>query len=202
MLRHIYDGMIESRLWAQSQGFTAFISEATAIPAALAVKGTDIFAAPADGRTLYQIMHKETVVFAYDPATLRKRLPNLRRKHHHGIALVLLSQTDFDSSSSLLEEARQKRLPIVWVVLSDRRFDPNSPIFEIDVDGHDAVAVFRVISEAIRRARNGRGSVVVHAHGATTPLFANSSGNPLARLEAYLNAKGLSTDDIHVLHGT
>jgi hypothetical protein len=202
MLRHIYDSMIQSRLWAQSQGITPNISEATAIPAALSVKATDIFTAPADGRTLYPIVHKEIPVFAYDPATLREQLCNLRRKHSHGIALALVSESDFNSSGSLFQEALAKHLPIVWVVLANRRFDPDAPVFEIDVDGHDAVAVFRVLSESIRRARNGRGPVVIHAHRANTPLSAESPDNPLGRFEAYLNAKGLSADDIHVLHRT
>jgi hypothetical protein len=202
MLRQMYDSMIESRLWAQSKGFAPVISEATAVPAALALKGTDILAAPADGKTLYPIAQKETSILAYDPDLLRKSLQKLRSKHRHAIALALLTETAFDSDSTadLLAEAHENLWPIVFIVLTDRAFDPAASVVEIDVDGHDAVAVFRVVSEAIRRARNGRGPAVIHAHGSTGLLSAETLGGPLARFQAYLNAKGLSTERIHVLH--
>lgn len=202
MLRQMYDSMIECRLWSQSKGFLPVVSEATAVPAALSVKGTDVFAAPPDGRTLYPIIHKETKVIPYEPALLRKTLSKVRPTHRHAVALAVVSQPEFDTSATLalLSEAAQNHWPIVFLELSDRCFDPAAQVIEIDVDGHDAVAVFRVVSESIRRARNGRGPAVIHAHGATTPLSKNSFDNPLARFQAYLNAKGLSTDDIHVLH--
>jgi hypothetical protein len=202
MLRQMYDSMIESRLWAQSEGVVPAISEATAVPAALAVKGTDIFAAPADGKSLYPIAQKETSILAYDPSLLRKSLQKLRIRHRHGVALALLTESAFDSDStaSLLAEAIENLWPIVFIVLTNRAFDPETSVVEIDVDGHDAVAVFRVVSESIRRARNGRGPAVIHAHGATSPLSADTLGDPLSRFQAYLNAKGLSTDRIHVLH--
>ncbi len=202
MLRQMYDSMIESRLWAQSKGFLPVVSEATAVPAALSVKATDLFIAPADGKTLYPILHKETLVLPFDPALIRRDLLKRRTNHHHCIALAVTTQSDFDSAatSALLAEAKQNLWPIVFLVLTDRQFNPDAPVIEIDVDGHDAVAVFRVVSESIRRARNGRGPAVIHAHGSTTPLSRNSYDNPLERFQAYLNAKGLSTDDIHVLH--
>ena len=202
MLRQMYDSMIESRLWAHSKGFAPVISEATAVPAALAVKGTDIFAAPADGKTLYPIAQKETSILAYDPALLRKSLQKVRSKHRHAIALALVTEPTYDTNATadLLAEALENRCPIVFIVLTDRAFNPAASVVEIDVDGHDAVAVFRVVSESIRRARNGRGPAVIHAHGATGLLSAGTLGDPLARFQAYLNAKGLSAERIHVLH--
>lgn len=202
MLRQIYDSMIECRLWARSNGFAPAVSEATAVPAALALKAHDIFAAPADGRTLYPITDEDTSVTAYQPAALKQALAETRRKHRHAVALAVVTERDFvaPGTASLLAESRTELLPIVFVVLTDRVFNPDAAVIEIDVDGHDAVAVFRVVSESIRRARNGRGPAVLHAHGATTPLSANSPDNPIARFQAYLNAKGLSTDSIHVLH--
>ena len=202
MLRQIYDCMIESRLWARSKGFTPSISEATAVSAALSVKPSDIFAAPADGRTLYPVTHKQTAVIAYDAAHLRTVLSQRLNKHRHGIALVVLTELDYDSpaTKSLISDAHQNLWPIVFLALTDRPFDPSAHVIEIDVDGHDAVAVFRVVSESLRRARNGRGPAVIHAHGACSPLSSNSHGDPLARFQAYLSAKGLSTEKIHVLH--
>lgn len=202
MLRRMYDSMIESRLWSQSQQLKPRVSEATAVPAALAVKANDTFFAPADGCTLYPVIHEETVVAAYEPENIRKGLMQVRRKHSHAMALAIVSESDFSSSetTTLVIDALRDRLPIVFLVLSDQRFDPESHVIEIDVDGHDAVAVYRVVSESIRRARNGRGPAVIHAHGATTPLSGKSQHQPLERFQAYLNARGLSTDDIHVLH--
>lgn len=202
MLRQIYDCMIESRLWARSRGFTSTISEATAVPAALSVKPSDVFAAPADGRTLYPVAHTQTAVIAYDPSHLHSALAQRRARHRNGIALAVMTEFEYDSAAtrSLIANAHQNLWPIVFVVLSDRLFDPGAPVIEIDVDGHDAVAVFRVISESLRRARNGRGPAVIHAHGASTPLSSNSLGDPLSRFQAYLTAKGLSTEKIHVLH--
>lgn len=202
MLRQIYDSMIECRLWARSNGLIPVVSEATAVPTALAVKGNDIFAAPADGRTLYPITHEATSVIPYHPPTLKQLLEKTRRKHRHAVAVAVVMRNDFAAreTTSLLAHAQAELLPTVFVVLTDVSFNPNSSVIEIDVDGHDAVAVFRVVSESIRRARNGRGPAVIHAHGSMTPLSASSQDNPLARFQAYLNAKGLSTDDIHVLH--
>jgi len=201
-LRHMYDAMIESRMWAQSNGATPALSEATAVAAALAVKANDIFAAPADGRTLYPITHEDTAVVAYDAALVRQALGKVRRQHRHAILLAIITEGDLDSTDtgSLLSDARQNLWPIVFLALTDRAFRPSAPVIEIDVDGHDAVAVYRVVSESIRRARNGGGPAVIHAHGATTPLSASSQDNPLERFQAYLNAKGLSTKGIHVLH--
>lgn len=202
MLRQIYDAMIESRLWAQSKGFLPAISEATAVPTALAVQSNDIFAAPADGKTLYPIANEHTEVIAYSPIHLRKSLFDRRSNHRHSVALAVLTEFDYDSAAtnSFITEAQRNLWPIVFLVLTDRAFDPAASVIEIDVDGHDAIAVFRVVSESVRRARNGRGPAVIHAHGATAPLSSNSHGDPLARFQAYLNAKGLSTEKIHVLH--
>ncbi len=202
MLRRIYDSMIESRLWTRSQALKPGVSEATAVPTALAVKANDIFTASPDGCTLYPVTQAETFVMAYDANNVRKMLAKVRRKHSHAVALAVVKECDFASAetTTLVQECLQDKLPIVWVVLTEQNFDPCSSIIEIDVDGHDAVAVFRVVSESLRRARNGGGPAIIHAHGAIKPLSGRSKDQPLQRFQAYLNARGLSTDDIHVLH--
>lgn len=65
----------------------------------------------------------------------------------------------------------------------------------LTVDGHDAVAVYRVAFESIARARQGRGPTLIECrnHGG---IFARKSKpmgvkDPLRRMEAYLMHKGL-----------
>lgn len=194
--------MIESRLWSQAQELKPRVSEATAVAAALAVKANDIFAAPADGCTLYPVAHEDTLVSVYHAGRLRESLAGVRRKYTHAVALAIVPESELLSrtTETLVTEALRNKLPIIFLALTDKPFDPASSVMEIDVDGHDAVAVFRVLSESIRRARNGRGPAVIHAHGATTPLSGKLQHRPLERFQAYLNARGLSTKDIHVLH--
>jgi pyruvate dehydrogenase E1 component alpha subunit len=80
---------------------------------------------------------------------------------------------------------------------------PNLPAFT--VDGNDVVAVYRVAQEAIRRARQGHGPALIECetirgHGlfdAGTPSLglnvpeAEPLVDPVARMEAYLQQKGL-----------
>jgi pyruvate dehydrogenase E1 component alpha subunit len=78
---------------------------------------------------------------------------------------------------------------------------PSLPAFT--VDGSDVVAVYRVTQEAIRRARQGYGPAVIECHISPSPLDADSlnlgmgtlvpppSADPVARMEAYLQQKGL-----------
>ena len=65
----------------------------------------------------------------------------------------------------------------------------------LTVDGEDAVAVYRVMQESVLRARFGGGPAVLWA--VMTPLNAGSpkrprSSQPVARLESYLAARGIS----------
>lgn len=58
------------------------------------------------------------------------------------------------------------------------------------VDGHDAVAVYRVATESLAHARRGHGPTAIFCE----PFPFDSSpeaGNPLARMQAYLRRKGL-----------
>lgn len=69
--------------------------------------------------------------------------------------------------------------------------DRNVPA--IIVDGRDAVAVYRVASEAIQRARSGRGPTLIECKGAENGLNGSIRGehDPIVRMEAYLTRKGL-----------
>jgi hypothetical protein len=116
--------------------------------------------------------------------------------------VAICTEKDFElpSTTDLLGSASKLRWPLVLVLLSDSYFDPASTIPELDVDGHDAVAMFRVVSESVRRARNRRGPAIIHAHGATETQLPDPLGDPLVRFEHYLEAKGLTTKRLHVIH--
>lgn len=202
MLRAMYDAMVESRLWAQSRNLVPILSEATAVPAALALRHGDLLAAPPDGRTLYPILDRRTKVAPLDLPRIRKACANAFRNRHRSVVLAICPEEQFDSSPmrSLIAEAHQAIWPLVCVLPADRYFEPAAMVPEIDVDGHDAVAMFRVVSESIRRARNRRGPAIIHAHGATETQLPDPLGDPLVRFQRYLAAKGLSTERLHVTH--
>jgi hypothetical protein len=197
----MYDAMVESRLWAQSRNLVPVISEATAVPSAVILHRTDVLAAPADGRTLYPVSERSAKIIPLESVLIREAcIKALRRRS--GVVVAILSEASFDSAAmqELLYESRQGRWPLICVLLSNRFYDPSSEIPEIDVDGHDAVAMFRVIGESVRRARNHRGPAVVHAHNSTETQVPDPLGDPLVRFQRYLEAKGLTTQRLHVVH--
>ena len=201
MLRTMYDAMVESRLWAQSRNLAPVISEATAVPSAVILHRTDVLAAPADGRTLYPVTDRSAKIIPLNPVLIREACVKAHRRRS-GVVLAILPEATFDSApvQELLHESHQRRWPLISVLLSNRFYDPDSEIPEIDVDGHDAVAMFRVIGESVRRARNHRGPAVVHAHNCTETQLPDPLGDPLVRFQRYLEAKGLTTQRLHVVH--
>jgi hypothetical protein len=203
ILRTMYDAMVESRLWAQSRNLVPTISEATAVPSAVVLHRGDVLAAPADGRTLYPVSDRRVKVIPLDHNLLRDACQKaLRRRSGSVVAICPTATFDTQNFFDLLQEAQRRRWPLVCVLLSDRFYDPSSAIPEIDVDGHDAVAMFRVVGESVRRARNHRGPAIVHAHNATDTQMPDPLGDPLVRFQRYLEAKGLTTQRLHVVHKT
>ncbi len=200
-LRAMYDAMVESRLWAQSRNSVPVISEATAVATAAVLHRTDTLAAPADGRTLYPVVHSETAIIPLDLEKLISGCDAARRSRR-GAIVAICPEYLFRTASfqKLLRDAQSHTWPLICVVLTNRFFNPRASIPEIDVDGHDAVAMFRVVSESVRRARNHRGPAIIHAHDATRTLLPDPLGDPLIRFERYLAAKGLTTEKLHVVH--
>lgn len=105
-----------------------------------------------------------------------------------------------------LHFATNHRLPIVYVLqrelgasdFDDHREVPVAGLPVIPVDGHDAVAVYRVAQESILRARQGSGPTLITAlghYGASgRKAFATPSTepeDPIRKMEAYLVRKGL-----------
>jgi hypothetical protein len=201
MLRNMYDAMVESRVWAQSRNLVPEISEATAVPSAVILHRGDVLAAPPDGRTLYPVADRRAKVISLEVGMIRQACEKAQRRKT-GVVLAICHSSNFDSPDfqDLLQEAHKRKWPLVCVLLSDRFYNPGSLIPEIDVDGHDAVAMFRVIGESVRRARNHRGPAVVHAHNATDMQHPDPLGDPLVRFQRYLEAKGLTTQRLHVVH--
>lgn len=201
MLRAMYDAMVESRLWAQSRNLVPAISEATAVASAAVLHRTDTLAAPADGRTLYPVTHSETAIIPLDLGRIIAACQQARRKRS-GAIIAICPEAIFQSSpfQQLLQDASDRLWSLVCIALTNDFFNPRSRIPEIDVDGHDAVAIFRVVSESLRRARNHRGPAVIHAHDATKTQTPDPLGDPLIRFEHYLSAKGLTTEKLHVVH--
>jgi hypothetical protein len=203
MLRAMYDAMVESRLWTQSRNLVPAISEATAVSSALVLHRTDTLAAPPDGRTLYPVSHLGANILPLDPAGVQAACESATRKGR-GAVIAICPEEEFDASlfHRFLALAHERRWPSVCIALTDRFSNPKAPIPEIDVDGHDAVAMFRVVSEALRRARNHRGPAIIHAHGATQTQLRDPLGDPLIRFHRYLTAKGLTTQKLQVIHST
>src|SRR5215813_3525746 len=110
------------------------------------------------------------------------------------------------------------KLPIVHVVQSDVWTEPPDPrllvalkgmdnvgsdngIPTLTVDGNDVVAVYRVVQEAIRRAREGYGPALIEcktqrwpAPATVSPMAERGSelsDDPISRMETYLKQKRL-----------
>ena len=82
----------------------------------------------------------------------------------------------------------------------------------VRVDGNDVIAVLRVVAEAAERARRGAGPTLIEAVTYRMQAHTNADDatryrdeseveywqarDPLARLETYLKAAGLLTDDV------
>ena len=140
--------------------------------------------------------------------------------------VMVFSGADATALSSWRESvafAVARKLPVVHVVQDDLGDEavasrPHSIVKDSDsssnsiprlvVDGTDAVAVYRVAQEAIRRARQGHGPALIecktqrwvgHSDVAPTPSPANANqdaglSDPLLSMEAYLKERGLWSD--------
>jgi TPP-dependent pyruvate/acetoin dehydrogenase alpha subunit len=91
--------------------------------------------------------------------------------------------------------AAKNKLPIVFVLPGTPQSGDKSRDYEIPsitVDGKDAVAVYRVSQEAVRRAREGHGPALIYCAGLRATQVA--SEDPLAHMENYLRQKKLWSD--------
>ncbi len=198
----MYDAMLESRTWARENRFRLAISEATVVPACLALHPGDVLAGPADGRVLYPVSSPRVRVMPFEVAVLQEVCSLAKRQHRQRVVVAFVKQKEFDTAAtaSLLNKSASERWPRVLVVPSNRFHEPLADVPEIAVDGHDAVAVYRVVSESIRHGRNDQGPAVIHTHAGLGSTGKDGLSDPLARFERYLTAKGLTAERLHVVH--
>lgn len=109
----------------------------------------------------------------------------------------------FDVSAKELENAmrraRGKKLPIVFVCWSDSadagaaERAQSCGLAGVAVDGKDAVAIYRVATEAIAHARRGSGPTVIDCKPwpAKGRSARNKANDPIPNMESYLRQKKL-----------
>lgn len=122
-----------------------------------------------------------------------------RMRHNHRVTVLFFPQ---DAAGHLLTEARAvaagARLPVIFVEQgadsapfrrSAPKPQPALDLMCIPVDAHDVIAIYRVAHESITRARQGNGPTRILCH--TLPNAGAESSNAVAKLEAWLMARGL-----------
>jgi TPP-dependent pyruvate/acetoin dehydrogenase alpha subunit len=94
-----------------------------------------------------------------------------------------------------LSHASLHTLPMIFVSHSTRPLKTKlAGCPAISVDGHDVVAVYRVASESITRAREGRGPTLIECRRwQSADSVHNPDNNPIHNMEKYLTRKGLFT---------
>jgi TPP-dependent pyruvate/acetoin dehydrogenase alpha subunit len=129
---------------------------------------------------------------------------------------VVIALSGNDSSSiaiwhESLNFAGVHKLPIIYVIENDASMKSSEGVEELEVktegyrfpvitvDGSDVVAVYRVASEAISRARNGGGPTLIECI-AHERVFGNSLRkvafkDPLVHMERYLKKRNLWSDE-------
>ncbi len=125
--------------------------------------------------------------------------------HSSSVALVCCESFEGDHEwRSVLRFAGQHKLPVLFIFRNHqsatgaRMFDLRSTYAEfgvpaITVDAVDAVAVYRVATEACHNARIGRGATIIDAISIdSASRFA--SGNPLVLLESYMRRHSAWSD--------
>jgi|SRR6185437_2188970 len=119
-----------------------------------------------------------------------------KTKQSGKLVVVFAMESRGDAWVEALEVARAHRLPMVFVTelreekaaKSKRSPDPGTELARIVVDGHDAVASYRVAHEAIERARRDRGATLVEC--TAFRLKGRRQQDSVAMMKAYLRAKG------------
>jgi len=116
------------------------------------------------------------------------------------------------SFKPVMQYASAHRLPIVFVLETQARVGTRldegllrlssaAQMPGLVVDGNDAIAVYRVAHEAIKRARQGYGPALIECRrerGHTTQAAngrPHSASDPLTSMEGFLEAQGLWTED-------
>ena len=127
-------------------------------------------AAPPNTLTVLEGAHWLWVLATSVAMGLKARLPSSAVVVSRGSPL---QGPECRTALDLLRAARKHKLPVVYVIERSKNSAPNSKyelegVPRIVVDGGDAVAVYRVCQEAVRRAREGVGPTIVECELAGT----------------------------------
>lgn len=130
----------------------------------------------------------------------------------NGMIVAVFRDGDAASTESWnqsLSLAGVNRLPMLFVSSSTAQAGPESVNVQsrvdkksawphdfpsIAVDGTDAVAVYRVATEAIAHARKGNGATLIECNSCGSG--GHSETNPILKMEAYLSRKGLFSENL------
>ncbi|HET9836794.1 MAG TPA: thiamine pyrophosphate-dependent enzyme [Candidatus Angelobacter sp.] len=113
-----------------------------------------------------------------DPAALSFQKEALALAAKHKAPVVCLIETTLSSLDAENQASKRKT----------KRAEPQFPV--IVVDGADVVAIFRVVQEAVRRARHGQGPSLVEC-----VMPDQGTADPLVFIEQYLRRKNLWSDE-------
>jgi 2-oxoisovalerate dehydrogenase E1 component alpha subunit len=136
------------------------------------------------------------------------------KRNQESEVVLSISGKEWSGSDELraaLEFAASNRLPIVYVANNDTTLYESQSENEkvttmaqtcgvtvITVDGSDAVAVYRVASESISRARKGVGPTVIHCRFLPAPASHRRSSlrhvDPLVHMEHYMRKRDAWSD--------
>jgi TPP-dependent pyruvate/acetoin dehydrogenase alpha subunit len=114
------------------------------------------------------------LAFAGDASTALEALPEfLRYASRHELPILYITQSPVDTLNAVPFHARAHACGMPGIT----------------VDGHDAIALYRVAQEAIGHARSGLGPTLVEC--ITVPGKLNAAHDPLTRMEQHLLKKKL-----------
>jgi pyruvate dehydrogenase E1 component alpha subunit len=128
----------------------------------------------------------------------------------NNVVIAFAAEDEIAASRNALSFACELNLPVIYVQLPGssraqiRNFRRKIPsrLPEIPVDCGDAIAIYRVASEAIDKARRGAGGTLIrcvsyHLQSADHRKNSPRPQDPIAYMRSYLEANGLWSDQIH-----
>jgi pyruvate dehydrogenase E1 component alpha subunit len=120
-----------------------------------------------------------------------------KTKKNRKVAVVFWRDAELENWEDALEMARAHTLPLILVCPESeskkdaRGLTPGTELPRIVVDGHDAVAVYRVAHEAIDRARRNRGATLIECARFRVKGLRGKHADAVANMERYLRGKGM-----------
>ena len=158
------------------------------------------------GRASYASFHLVSPLFRFAAQLDRTVAAVASENRGHDRRVAVLYCRDSDLSSQELQRAMgqacRRKLPILFVGQSGADKDGLAPLAHacgipaVSVDENDAVAIYRVATEAIAHARRGSGPTVIDCRPwpvAGRGRVKRRAHDPIRSMESYLAQKGLSS---------